>query len=205
MGGGQRDARASVLADLGPLPEVTESDTDTSWRMFLELQEQHTTGFLKTEPSALTPLDDGATDKAPNPTAQDVLLEARRLNRVCPSEAQGTTSMPCSPPPELARRLPWLARSSGPHHRWSSVSVCASRSNGPQITACFRKCSGSFAGSLRTSGSIWSFEPGSLRPRNLLPAGEADEISPHVRCPSSTSIRGWAKRGNFHQRVGGAA
>jgi hypothetical protein len=88
MGGGQRDARASLLADLGPLPEVTESDTDTSWRMFLELQEQHTTGFLKTEPSALTPLDDGATDKAPNPTAQDVLLEARRLNRVCPSEAQ---------------------------------------------------------------------------------------------------------------------
>lgn len=88
MDGGQRDARASLLADLGPLPEVTESDTDTSWRMFLELQEQHTTGFLKTQPSSMTPLDDHGTREAPNPTAQDVLLEARRLNRVCPCESQ---------------------------------------------------------------------------------------------------------------------
>jgi len=33
--------KPSVLADLGPLPEVVESDSETTWKMFLQLEALH--------------------------------------------------------------------------------------------------------------------------------------------------------------------
>lgn len=73
----------TILADLGPLPEVVESDTETSWRMFEELQAQDASSFQSTEPSALSP---GGPEPAVSLSVDDVMVEARRLNRVCPKE-----------------------------------------------------------------------------------------------------------------------
>ena len=80
---GLQARNTTILADLGPLPDVVESDTDTSWRMFLELQAQHASGFEPTEPSSLAPL---AAESAPQLTVEQLMVEARRLNRVCPKD-----------------------------------------------------------------------------------------------------------------------
>lgn len=78
----------TILADLGPLPEVVESKSDTAWKMFLELQEQHTDRFSKTVPSSPTRLIDhpAAADRVIS--VQDVMTEARRHSRVCPVQPE---------------------------------------------------------------------------------------------------------------------
>lgn len=61
--------KSSVLADLGPLPDVVESNTETVWKMFLQLDTQHAAG------------GDGVS-------VADVMAQARRFNRICPVEPQ---------------------------------------------------------------------------------------------------------------------
>jgi hypothetical protein len=78
-----RARNTTILADLGPLPEVQESNTETSWRMFVELQEQQGSGFEPTEPASLHA---HSTQPAGRVTVDDVMVEARRLNRVCPRD-----------------------------------------------------------------------------------------------------------------------
>jgi hypothetical protein len=76
----------TVLADLGPLPEVVESDSETLWKMFVELDEQHTSSFTRTQPSTITPLTEAQKQPAGGYSVQEVMAEARRNNRVCPKE-----------------------------------------------------------------------------------------------------------------------
>jgi hypothetical protein len=80
----QYRTRTSVLADLGPLPEVVETNSETLWKMFVELDEQHTASFLKTVPSSVAALAGEGRPPADDLSVQVVMAEARRHNRVCP-------------------------------------------------------------------------------------------------------------------------
>lgn len=82
-----RDRPPSVLADLGPLPHVVESDSDTTWRLFVKLQEQHRHDFPRTQPMMPFSAPAPAMPAAAEPTVEEVMREARRLNRICPQEA----------------------------------------------------------------------------------------------------------------------
>ena len=73
--------------DLREAVDVVEKNTDTSWAMFQALQGQQERGFEKTRPTALitgAPVQAAAIDAI---TVDDVLVEARRNNRVCPLPA----------------------------------------------------------------------------------------------------------------------
>jgi hypothetical protein len=76
----------------GPLPggreevDVVEKTTDTAWAMFQALQGQSQRGFEKTRPTGL-PVAPGAKPPAEEITLDDVLVEVRRNNRVCPMPA----------------------------------------------------------------------------------------------------------------------
>lgn len=74
--------KSSGLVDLGPLPEVVESDSETTWNMFVQLQAQQTACFSKTAPGTLAFLGDELV------SADEVMAVARRLNRICPREPQ---------------------------------------------------------------------------------------------------------------------
>jgi hypothetical protein len=64
--------------------EVVERDTDTSWAMFQAIQGQQERGFEKTRPAGLnTTTPAGGTPRGPV-SLDDVLVEVRRNNRVCP-------------------------------------------------------------------------------------------------------------------------
>lgn len=64
--------------------EVLEKDTDTSWAMFQALQQQQERGFEKTQPvDALREIGPRRPDGGPS--VDDVMAEARRNNRVCPT------------------------------------------------------------------------------------------------------------------------
>lgn len=69
--------------------EVLEKDTDTSWALFQALQQQQERGYEKTQPAMLHPPaapHPPAANQAPAAlTVDEVLLEARRNNRVCPT------------------------------------------------------------------------------------------------------------------------
>lgn len=80
----QYRTRPSVLADLGPLPEVVETNSETLWKMFVELDEQHSAGFLKTVPSSIAALSEERPATPEGTSVQFVMTEARRNNRVCP-------------------------------------------------------------------------------------------------------------------------
>jgi hypothetical protein len=80
--------KTTVLADLGPLPEVRETNSETLWKMFVELDEQHTASFFKTVPSSLAGLGAQGRQHAEGLSVQVVMTEARRHNRVCPIEAE---------------------------------------------------------------------------------------------------------------------
>lgn len=84
----QYRTRTSVLADLGPLPEVVETNSETLWKMFVELDEQHSAGFQKTVPSALVGLPGLEKPRAEALSVQTVMTQARRHNRVCPVERE---------------------------------------------------------------------------------------------------------------------
>lgn len=112
----------SRLIDLGPLPEVTESNTETTWKMFLQLQAQHSAGFTKTAPSQLGWLEE-ATGAKPlaHASVDEVMAEARRFNRVCPVHSQwlrldsllavaGLATAPAALVDGDARRAPPLAK-----------------------------------------------------------------------------------------------
>jgi hypothetical protein len=66
--------KSSVLADLGPLPEAVESNSETLWQAFLQLQAQNPT----TSSRATSPFT------AP----EEVMAQARRFNRICPVESE---------------------------------------------------------------------------------------------------------------------
>lgn len=108
---------SSKLADLGPLPEVRECNRETTWQLFLALQ-SGTDAFPHTEP--FTPTH--AALREPQPLdgelgVHDVLNEARRNNRVSPTDphwaklrellkdATGFEPPPCAPTTETVPRL----------------------------------------------------------------------------------------------------
>jgi hypothetical protein len=61
--------KPSVLADLGPLPDVVESNSETAWSMFLQLEGR------QPRPVGVVCID-------------DVMALARRFNRICPVESE---------------------------------------------------------------------------------------------------------------------
>jgi hypothetical protein len=67
----------------GHAVEVLEKDTDTSWAAFQALQQQQERGFEKTLPATLAHVGAGPASSG-TLTVDDVLVEARRDNRVCP-------------------------------------------------------------------------------------------------------------------------
>lgn len=84
----QDRTKTSVWADMGPLPEVVETDSESLWRVFVELNERHTAGFLKTAPSSVAALGAGRPEHDAGLSVEVVMAEARRHNRVCPTEAE---------------------------------------------------------------------------------------------------------------------
>ncbi|MEJ5991619.1 hypothetical protein WG902_16570 [Ramlibacter sp. PS3R-8] len=83
-----RPTQSAVLTDLGPLPDVLESNSETTWRMFTELQAQDSGRFMKTQPSSLVPLGDAPSQARRILSVDEVMYEVRRYNRVCPVESQ---------------------------------------------------------------------------------------------------------------------
>lgn len=80
---GMARKRTRVRAEPGHDIEVLEKNTDTSWAAFQALQNQHEHGFKATEPATL-PLPKAATGPGGMLCVEDVMLEARRNNRLCP-------------------------------------------------------------------------------------------------------------------------
>jgi hypothetical protein len=80
--------KSSVLADLGPLPDVVESNTETAWHTFLQLEEQHSATLSTARPSQFAALR-RVRQFSPlgGVTVDDVMAEARRFNRVCPAQS----------------------------------------------------------------------------------------------------------------------
>lgn len=76
--------KAPVKGVPGHEIEVLEKNTDTSWAMFQALQQQQERGFEKTKPTALVESGANAAPAAA-PSVDDVMQEARRQNRVCPT------------------------------------------------------------------------------------------------------------------------
>jgi hypothetical protein len=66
--------------------EVVEKSTDTSWAMFQAIQGQSERGFVRTRPTKLAAVPD-ARPLQEDITVDDVLVEIRRNNRVCPLPA----------------------------------------------------------------------------------------------------------------------
>lgn len=75
-----------LLPDTRADVEVVETTSDTSWALFQALQGQQERGFEKTRPSALA-AGTSAARPAEDVTLDDVLVEIRRNNRVCPLPA----------------------------------------------------------------------------------------------------------------------
>jgi hypothetical protein len=72
---GMRDADRAL--------EVVEKNTDTSWAMFQAINHQQERGFEKTRPNGLD-VQKQASEGPAISTLDDVLVEVRRNNRVCP-------------------------------------------------------------------------------------------------------------------------
>ena len=89
-----------IFGDPIPVAEATEKDTDTTWALWGELVATENTGYADTVPmTAPGVVQTGLTVPAEMPakarpssraigTLEDVLLEARRNNRVCPQPAK---------------------------------------------------------------------------------------------------------------------
>ncbi|MBK6006523.1 hypothetical protein JJB11_10505 [Ramlibacter ginsenosidimutans] len=65
--------------------EVVEKSSDTSWAMFQALQGQSERGFVRTRPTKLAAVAEAKAQE--DVTVDDVLVEIRRNNRVCPLPA----------------------------------------------------------------------------------------------------------------------
>lgn len=95
--------------------EVVEKASDTSWAMFQALQGQQERGFEKTRPTGLA-APQGSEPLPEEITLDDVLVEVRRNNRVCPM-------------PAIWQRLyaylpntgPHLSKVPATHAEWSQV------------------------------------------------------------------------------------
>lgn len=72
-----------LRADAERALEVVEKSTDTSWAMFQAIQTQQERGFEKTRPAHLHVTQTGLKPVA-SVTLDEVLVEIRRNNRVCP-------------------------------------------------------------------------------------------------------------------------
>ena len=84
---GMTRKRTLARAEPGHDIEVLEKNTDTSWAAFQELQHQHEHGFKATAPGPATlppPPPSVATGLGGMLCVEDVMLEARRNNRLCP-------------------------------------------------------------------------------------------------------------------------
>lgn len=66
--------------------EVVEKSSETSWALFQALQGQSERGFVRTRPAKLAAVPE-ATPPQEDITVDDVLVEVRRNNRVCPLPA----------------------------------------------------------------------------------------------------------------------
>jgi hypothetical protein len=80
--------KSSVLADLGPLPEVVESNTDTVWKMFLQLEDRHGAPFSEAPWSQFGLPGSHRPRPAGDVSVDDVMARARRYNRICPVEPE---------------------------------------------------------------------------------------------------------------------
>lgn len=80
--------QSSAVADLGPLPEVVESSSETTWKMFLQLEAQHSAKFSKTTPSLLASIDSENHPGIRSPSMDATMAEARRFNRISPTETE---------------------------------------------------------------------------------------------------------------------
>jgi hypothetical protein len=76
--------KSSALADLGPLPEVVESNSDTVWQAFLQLEgsSRGTSRFGALRGSQQPRRRIGEV------ALEDVMALARRFNRICPVESE---------------------------------------------------------------------------------------------------------------------
>jgi hypothetical protein len=72
----------SVLADLGPLPEVVESNSDTVWHTFLQLEAQNAARSSRATSPSFWPHSGRNVDVS----FDEVMAQARRFNRICPVE-----------------------------------------------------------------------------------------------------------------------
>lgn len=66
--------------------EVVEKSSETSWALFQALQGQSERGFVRTRPTKLAAVPE-AKPLQEDVTLDDVLVEVRRNNRVCPLPA----------------------------------------------------------------------------------------------------------------------
>ena len=84
---GSRVPASGLGADHESEIDVVETTSDTSWAMFQALQGQQERGFEKTRPIALATPGEPAAATGDDVTIDEVLVEARRNNRVCPMPA----------------------------------------------------------------------------------------------------------------------
>jgi hypothetical protein len=91
---GQANAARPPMNPFAPsttLPEAVELDGDSAWNQFRDLSARQDAGYAATEPTELAGATRIAATASPDPvpaTLDQVLLEARRLNRVCPKPMQ---------------------------------------------------------------------------------------------------------------------
>ena len=85
--------RPYVAGDSIPAPLAVERDSDTAWALFNDLTATHEAGFAATQPApiGLRQQTPAAPPRAPQRkalTVDEVILESRRNNRVCPMPAR---------------------------------------------------------------------------------------------------------------------
>ncbi|MBC7378280.1 MAG: hypothetical protein H7346_12730 [Burkholderiaceae bacterium] len=101
----------NLFAPATTIPEAVELNGDSAWNQFQDLAARQDAGYAATEPSALAGALKAATPGPAPATLDEVLLEARRLNRVCPKPMQWVRfyallpdRRPGMPPPPLQGR-----------------------------------------------------------------------------------------------------
>ena len=81
-----RDPARGVFADTN-LPQADESNTDSAWQQFQDLENRQNARFADTQPADKSLLPPGLMTRkpaTPGNSIDDALVEARRNNRVCP-------------------------------------------------------------------------------------------------------------------------
>ncbi|MEP6791487.1 MAG: hypothetical protein ABI907_08965 [Ramlibacter sp.] len=85
--------RPFVAGDSIPAPLAVEEAGDTAWAMFQDLSATHEARFAATEPAPLPmrappPPSAAAVPQRKQITVEEVILESRKNNRVCPMPAR---------------------------------------------------------------------------------------------------------------------